>query len=159
MMKKIQYFIIASTVLFTACSVVEENTPQDEEVLVFEYSFPTSATITNSYLSGLNGNSWKSSQFTIEGIEGFQDCRLDDVMSLNSDFTYRYDGGLTLCGAEDNVMIKAGTWSIDYDTQIMSFDAGTDREVSIYIAKLTATELVFQTAYFGLEVVGKMVKE
>jgi hypothetical protein len=157
-MKKFQYVLIAACLTIFSCSVVEDGVEPEEMVVDFDNAFPSNSADVNNYLRSLNGKSWRATQFTIASMDGFQACRLDDVITLNSDFTYDYDGGTLLCGAEDNQKIKSGTWTIDNDTRMMQFDKGSDHEVEVYIESLTETELVYSTSYLGLAILGKMVQ-
>ncbi|WP_422361669.1 lipocalin family protein [Reichenbachiella sp.] len=146
--------------VISACSVVEvENMDNENSEINFESTFPNSAIDVNAYLLGGASRTWTTLEFTIDGVDGFQNCRLDDQIQLNSDKTYDYDGGDMLCGAEDDQKLKSGTWEVDVDNRTLTFDAGTDREGIFHIESLNAEEIVVRSQYYSWEVLGKFTHE
>ncbi|WP_420582007.1 lipocalin family protein [Reichenbachiella sp.] len=143
-----------------ACSVVEEGQMDAENSAInFDGTYPNSAIDVNAYLLGGESRTWTTLEFTIDGVSGFQNCRLDDQIQLNSDKTYDYDGGDMLCGAEDNVKLKSGTWEVDVDNRMLTFDSGTDHEAIFHIESLNAEEIVVRSQYYSWEVLGKFTHE
>lgn len=159
-MRQIGNFI-ALLCFLTACSVVEENSvgSSDTGTITYENVFPESIIDANAYLLGGESRTWSTVAFTIDGISGFQNCRLDDQVTLLDDNTYRYDGGTMLCGAEDNQKIKTGTWQLDANARLLTFDDGTSEESVFYIESLTNGEIVVSSHYYNYKVVGKFAYE
>lgn len=142
------------------CSVVVED-GSDIEVsnITFENNFPNSVIDVDSYLLGGSTRTWTTVAFTIDGVNGFQNCRLDDQIRLNDDQTYNYDGGGMLCGAEDNQKLKSGSWEVNASFRLITFDRGTDHESVFYIESLTEEEIVVSSHYYSWKVVGKFTHE
>lgn len=154
----IRLFLLALAI--SACSVVEvEDVDNENAEINFDSTFPNSAIDVNAYLLGGESRIWTTLEFTIDGVDGFQNCRLDDQIQLNSDNTYDYDGGDMLCGAEDDQKLKSGTWMVDVDNRTLTFDAGTDREGVFQIESLNAEEIVVRSQYYSWEVLGKFTHE
>lgn len=154
----IRLFLLALAI--SACSVVEvEDIDNENAEINFDSTFPNSAIDVNAYLLGGESRTWTTLEFTIDGVNGFQNCRLDDQIQLNSDKTYSYDGGDMLCGAEDDQKLKSGIWEVDVDNRILTFDAGTDQEAIFYIESLDAEEIVVRSQYYSWQVLGKFTHE
>ena len=98
---------------------------------------------------------WEATGFTMQLIDNFQSCRLDDVLSLNNNGTYNYDGGNVLCGAEDNERLKSGVWELNYQERKLIFDRGTSEEVELYIEEASDTKVIVSSTYMQLKVVGR----
>lgn len=77
---------------------------------------------------------WDAQTFTLEGLSGFQTCRLDDSMTLNANGQYAYDGGEELCGGDDDQRIKGGGFVLDFERSQIIFNPGTEEQ---YIATVT----------------------
>ena len=56
--------------------------------------------------------------------------------SLRSDGTYTYDGGANLCGAEDNVRMRTGTWRLINNGNNILFDEGLSNEYTANVEGL-----------------------
>lgn len=154
----IRLFLLAFAI--SACSVVEvEDIDNENTEINFDSTFPNSAIDVDAYLLGGESRTWTTLEFTIDGVNGFQNCRLDDQIQLNSDKTYNYDGGDMLCGAEDDQKLKSGIWEVDVDNRILTFDAGTDQEAIFHIESLNAEEIVVRSQYYSWEVLGKFTHE
>lgn len=104
-----------------------------------DYEVPTTVPSTeiqfSTLLHGDLKNEWTPKEFTLEGLLGFQDCRLDDTMILNVDGTYQFDGGAMSCGGSD-VASKSGVYELDYDNRELIFDKGTSDEVQVKVTGL-----------------------
>lgn len=151
------FFLIA---ILSACSVVEEGQMDSENSDIdYDSTFPNSEIDVNAFLLGGESRTWTTLEFTIDGVEGFQNCRLDDQIELKSDNSYNYDGGDMLCGAEDDQKIKSGTWEVNVENQTLTFDKGTDRESVFSIESLDAEEIVVSSQYYSWEVMGKFTHE
>ena len=151
--------IIAGILFTTSCEIVEiapvEAIDEEETPLIQGPSQTLSDEETFAfYLHGGNTKSWAAQGFTISGISGFQQCRLDDNMVLGEDGTYQYDGGETLCGAEDNQRLKTGTWEIEFDESMLIFNKGTQIEYQVIVSGLDENTIVLDGTYFGLEIRG-----
>lgn len=160
-MKLLLHSMLFGLLAFTACSVVVEEGNNSSEAggITFENIFPSSIIDANTFLLGSGNRTWSTMEFTIEGINGFQNCRLDDEIELRDDNTYTYDGGTMLCGAEDSQKIKTGIWEFDGSTRTIVFDKGTEQESMIYIESLTDEEIVISSQYYSWLVVGKFIHE
>lgn len=158
-MKNYRKHVWICLLAFCGCSVVTEDGEVNTEALTFEDSFPTSAIDANAYLLGGASRTWITVSFTIDGVSGSQSCRLDDQIELKDDQTYAYDGGGTLCGAEDDKKIKMGTWKLETSTRTLTFDEGTDREAKFFIESLTDEEIVVSSHYYSWKVMGKFSHE
>jgi len=147
---------------FGACDVVSIDSgmlpSESENSIVFEDLYPTSVANAHSVLTGAGSRSWSVSSFTIENISGFQQCRLDDQIVMNTDGSFAYDGGGLLCGAEDSDQLKSGTWSLDYTTRTLTFVPDIGDQIELYVETLTGQEVVFSTSYIGLDILGKLNK-
>lgn len=160
-MKKLYPIILC---LLVACGDDSDSNADDinsedgmsTEVITSNGDYPASENDALAAIYGTDSKSWEMSQFTIQGMSGFQSCRLDDNVSFNSDGTYDYDGGEILCGAEDNQQTKSGTWELDFDNKKVVIDQGTDNEFSLDIENLTSGDITFSSEYFSLDVVGKL---
>lgn len=117
--------------------------------------FPTAEAELMTILTGTEEKSWKAVGFAVKLIPGFQTCRLDDTVTFNEDGTYTYDGGSSLCGAEDNVKVKSGNWELDFAGQKLVFDKGTDNETAAEIATAKAGMLILKGDYKGWDLIGK----
>lgn len=97
---------------------------------------------------------WSAVSFTLAGFDGFQDCRLDDLIVVKSDGTYDYDGGEVLCGAEDSQRFRSGTWEIINNGNNILFDEGTNREYTAKVNGLGNSTISLSGEYLGLEIKG-----
>lgn len=86
--------LMISSITFFSCGVVEGDLTEQENStdLLFEDVFPTSAIDANTILRGNVVKSWETTAFKIESVNGYQECRLDDKISLDGDGTYSYAG-------------------------------------------------------------------
>jgi len=109
----------------------------------------------STYALFIHGGSsvvWKADAFTLEGMSGFQDCRLDDQLTLTSEGQYTYDGGSNLCGGEDNQQIKSGEYSLDISNNHIIFDPETENEHVATVTGLADDQIVVegQVLIFGV---------
>ncbi|UXX80050.1 lipocalin family protein [Reichenbachiella carrageenanivorans] len=158
-MKNYRKYIWICLLVFWGCSVVTEDGEIGTEAFTFDDSFPASAIDAYTYLLGGASRTWITVAFTIDGVNGVQKCRLDDQIVLKDDQTYAYDGGNTLCGAEDDQKTKSGTWLLETSTRTLTFDEGTDRESQFFIESLTDKEIVVSSHYYSWKVMGKFAHE
>ncbi|MEQ9423660.1 MAG: hypothetical protein RJQ09_04525 [Cyclobacteriaceae bacterium] len=110
-----------------SCQVIElEQDVEDETNSLIDgpQEVPSERDSVMHLLHGDVNKIWQAEGFTILGMSGFLNCRLDDSMTLFNDGTYIYDGGNSLCGAEDDTRIKEGTWSISDDLSTLIFKEG-----------------------------------
>ncbi len=140
-----------------ACELVELDSPTSEDEVVFPtIDGPTTVPSEESALLQLlhNGSekTWSAMGFTLFGLQGFQSCRLDDVITINSNGTFMYDGGEQLCGAEDNTRRQSGTWRVDAGSRLM-FEAG-DRTYTAIVDGIDAENIVLSGEYIGLALKG-----
>ena len=158
--RTINYFLI-STTLFLAysCGIVslDESNPEIEntESISISNSFPLDKSSLNTALTNQTSKAWNVTGFTLGGSSSFQECRLDDTLTLNANGTYDYNGGNLLCGAEDNEKNKSGSWEVDFESRTLYFDRGTDKQIETFIEACEGSKVVVSTQYFGMEVLGR----
>lgn len=146
--------------VFQSCDVVTLNDnstpePQLDESISSTQSYPATPGEVVQFLSNSNTKQWQASGFTIEGLTGFQPCRMDDQIVLNADGTYEYSGGEALCGAEDNASVKTGKWSINFEDRIFTVDADTDNSFELIMDSVSEDEVVLTGSYFGLDIAAR----
>lgn len=151
-------------ILIAACEVVELNSPNngsnEENELIGNGQIDASDSVTfRRKISGTNDKNWITAEFTLAGSDNLTFCRLDDKMIFNDNGSYTYNGGNTLCGAEDNRRVRTGTWELDYKNHKIIFDRGSSNEYIAEIIGLTDNEIRLKGSYFNLEVRGKYIVE
>ena len=112
-MKNFSIFVLLVLTIFVgSCELVElEQAPTiGEESIVGPTTVPAGESEFLMMFANNGSKTWSATGFTLIGLEGFQDCRLDDKITINSDGTYAYDGGELLCFGGDNDRFKTGTW-------------------------------------------------
>jgi len=121
-----------------------------------------SATFVNT-IHGENSRTWRAEEFTLESLSGFQDCRLDDVMTLHSDGTFEYDGGQALCFGADDRRMRAGTFTIDPANAQIMFTDEAQVSYAAEVVTLEEGEIVLRSVYESflgdLDVVGRYLAE
>lgn len=140
------------SLIFASCELATLENPD-----AFEASFPATIEEVNEFLHSNQEKTWNAQTFTLAGLEGFQNCRLDDTMILSADGTYRYDGGTILCGAEDSQRTKTGSWKILNGGRRILFDEGTSNAYSAEVVSLESKKIILKGTYFGLEISGSYV--
>lgn len=167
-MKTLSYGLALSILLgFTSCNLAtlndpivegEEQTEQEEERVTGPNSIPD-LTEFETLFHGNSQKVWAGAAFTLAGFNGFQDCRLDDIITVNADGTYSYDGGNNLCGAEDNVRTRTGTWRILNNGDNILFDEGTNRQYEADVVGLVQDTIRLSGDYLGLEINGLYIAQ
>jgi len=161
-MKTYKFALIFALIIssFIACSDEEENTPVGTDgngnVVTKVDDGTIEATDSANFrllLTDSTSKRWTTSLFTLSGSTTYTDCRLDDIMVLFSDGTYDYNGG-QLCGAEDNMTNRTGSWELDYSNKKIYFDKGTSEEYEAEVIGLTENELRLKGSYMVMEVRG-----
>jgi hypothetical protein len=155
MKQQIPFFLFV-VLMINACTIVEIEDNQDSEngvitltqgAIIGTGTIPTETSDFTNFLHGQGSKTWTAEEFSIEGMDGFLNCRLDDQVTLNSDGTYLYDGGERLCGAEDNQRIRTGIWSYNADSHELILEPGSDQEVIGTVKHLTNNELIITSRY------------
>lgn len=149
--------LAAAIIIFAACNENEDESPSNgtADATIGEAEIAASDSVDfKALIDGGSSKVWMASAFTLAGSTTFTSCRLDDEMTLNSDGTYMYNGGINLCGAEDNQQIKLGTWALDFSEKMLLFDAGTQDEADALVIGLTENEIRLRGAYMSMEVRG-----
>jgi len=133
------------------CSLVELDSPAPAAEVDSPIGTPLSEASLLSALTNDGARQWDAVTFELEGLNGLQNCRLDDSFSFFNDGTYRYDGGTVLCGGADDQRVKTGVWEIDFDNLTIVFDRGTSLANSATISGLqdNRMELIGQVEIFG----------
>jgi hypothetical protein len=139
---------------FSSCELVSLEQPPDEPEIFEPTTIPGSITEINAALHGGSSKRWSSVSFTLAGLDGFQECRLDDIIEIKEDGTYSYNGGNTLCGAEDNQQIKTGTWKVIDNGASIVFDESSPREYTATVNGLDENSLSISGQYIGLNIKG-----
>lgn len=134
-LKTILLTVLAANLLI-ACSLVELDSPGPTEAVDAPNGFPALEADFMAALTGDEGRTWNALTFELEGLDGFQLCRLDDTFTFFPNGTYRYDGGEVLCGGADDRQIKTGVWELDFGRRQLVFDEGTSLEYTAIVAGL-----------------------
>ncbi len=140
------------TSLISACSLVDLDEPGPTAPVDPPLGLPATAEELLTAIAGTeSGRTWSAETFELEGLSGFQLCRLDDTFMFFTDGTYRYDGGEVLCGGEDDQRIKTGTWELDFENSQILFDRETSKEYTATIAAAEGNrmQLLGQVEIFG----------
>lgn len=145
--------LIASQIL-SSCELVNLEQLEENPDIFEPTTIPESVDAFNVAFHGGSSKSWSSASFTLAGLDGFQDCRLDDTIEIKADGTYSYDGGSILCGAEDNQQVKTGTWKVINDGNNILFDEGTEREYTAIVNGFDQNTLSISGQYIGLNIKG-----
>ena len=119
---------MAMLISASSCDLVELDSPAPEQEVESPVGLPDSASELQTALSNDQGREWQAVTFELEGLDGFQLCRLDDSFTFFANGTYQYDGGEVLCGGADDRRLKSGTWQADFDNFEIVFDQTTDLE-------------------------------
>lgn len=141
----------------SSCDVVEfaQTAAEDRASLIVEpTTLPASEVELEQAFHGGDTRIWQTISFSFANIDGLQECRLDDQMTINADGTYEYDGGNTLCNGADNQRNKTGTWEITNQGKNILFNAGRQDE---YLADVTGFDddlLAISGQYMGLTIRG-----
>ncbi len=136
----------------------EEGQEQEEDRVTGPSTIPSIEEFEMLFHGG-SEKIWAGEAFTLAGFDGFQDCRLDDVITINADGTYLYDGGGTLCGAEDNEQTRNGTWRIVNEGDNIIFDEGTSREYQADVVGIVQDSITLSGDYLGLEINGLYIAQ
>mgnify|MGYP000120634159 CR=1 FL=1 len=125
--------MLIALISISACSVVELETPEQLDI-ASPLGTPATEAELLAELTNSDSREWQALTFQLEGLDGFQSCRLDDTFIFFDNGTYRYDGGEVLCGGADDARVKTGLWEIDFDNLAITFDQGTTLESTAQIS-------------------------
>ncbi len=106
-------------------------------------------------LSSSNSKEWVTTEFTMAGME--LECRLDDTFEFNNDGSFRFDGGDKLCGLEDILTIREGTWTLMADENKIKFDLGSGEVYFADYQKITEEEIRLSGSWGGMKIKGAFV--
>lgn len=145
------FTLLLSISMLSGCSLVDLDSPAPQVEIDSPIGMPASEAAFMTALTNDDMREWEAVTFELEGLQGFQNCRLDDTFSFFNDGTYRYDGGAVLCGGADDQRVKTGVWEIDFDNLMVVFDQGTSLETRATLSGLqdNRMELVGQVEIFG----------
>lgn len=156
-MKLLIQLSLMFTLLLGSCTIVQVDeetlTSNDDDDAVTDgvdlgsESIPSDEDTFGQMLHNNSSKTWSAIEFSIEGMSAFLTCRLDDSITLSSDGTYLYDGGQDLCGAEDDIQIRTGSWSFDFATHELILEPGTENEASAIVMTLNDDVLTFTGVY------------
>ena len=130
------------------------GTGEEGRAFIEPATLPATVDEFESEFHGGSQKAWRALSFTLAGLEGLQDCRLDDVMLIDAAGTYQYDGGENLCGAEDTEQTRTGTWEITGDGRSITFDSGTVREYTVEVNGFEGDVISLSGQYIGLAIKG-----
>ena len=153
-----KFIILVSFIgLYTAgCQVIELgpelNEAENNQTIEGPRNTPTSLEQFQEYLFGTDSKTWQASGFTLAGISGFQNCRLDDRIEIRADGTYEYQSGDQLCGAEDQLRQRSGNWSLLFEERLIQFETGTGETFEALILGLDPQNIVLSSSYMGLAI-------
>lgn len=141
----------ATLFLVASCSLVELDEPGPTAPVDAPEGIPATVVEFTELLVGDDSRVWRALTFELEGMSGFQSCRLDDTFTFFADGTYRYDGGEVLCQGADDTRIKTGIWELDLDNRQLIFDRGTSIAYTSNIGGLdnNRIQLTGQVDIFG----------
>ena len=143
--------IAAMSLAVISCDLVDLEEPGPTAPVDAPAGIPATEAALLGELAGEVSRTWSALTFELEGLSGFQICRLDDTFTFFADGTYRYDGGEVLCGGDDDQQIKTGIWELDFGNLQIVFDEGTSIEYRATIAGLedSRIQLNGQVDIFG----------
>lgn len=143
--------MLFSVLVLSACNLVDLESPAPALDIASPLGTPDSEAAFMTALTNDDMRKWDALTFELEGLDGFQNCRLDDSFTFFNDGTYRYDGGDVLCGGADDQRIKTGIWEIDFSELTIVFDRGTSLETIASVSGLQENrmELIGQVEVFG----------
>lgn len=174
-MKTFKLLSFLFLIAVSSCQIVEEDTieegpdmmetPDDggANVDLGSQEIPSDSATFVNLIHGENSRTWRAEEFTLESLSGFQDCRLDDLMTLHSNGTFEYDGGQVLCFGEDDRRMRTGTFTIDPANAQITF---TDEAHVSYVAQVVTLEEgeivlrgVYESFLGDLDVAGRYLSE
>ncbi len=156
-MKKVLLALSVSALIFAGCNESDDDAPSNTATdnTIGEADIIAGDSLEfKTLIDGGDTKMWMASGFTLAGLTTFTDCRLDDEMVLNANGTCMYNGGMNLCGAEDNQQVKSGTWELDFANTTILFDKGTSREEAALVIGLSENEIRLDGTYMFMEVRG-----
>ncbi len=118
--------------------------------------FPADEATFDLYLHNNDSRIWGNATFEVIGVS-VEACRNDDKMTINSDGTYSYDNGATLCG--NDVQSKTGAWEADFAAKTITFDKGTVDEQVATISVLKENKLNVTGSYMGMTLDGSFDRQ
>lgn len=150
--------ILLTIIFLSGCNIVELEeaanpvTDGSQEINTTQVnlgsrSIPGESVAFGQMLHNNDSKVWIANQFSIEGLDAFLDCRLDDTITLFVDGTYMYDGGNNLCGADDNQRMRTGNWTFNFETSSLVFEPGSAEETSATVVTLDNNVLTFTSIY------------
>jgi len=146
--------LLIAGLIFNSCQLITLEQPESEPEIFEPTTIPGSISIFNDAFHGGNTKNWSAVSFTLAGLGGLQDCRLDDTIEINVDGTYSYDGGDTLCGSEDTQQVRTGTWKVINEGANILFDEDTQREYTATVNGFDQNTLSISGQYIGLSIKG-----
>jgi len=146
--------LVITSLILGSCELATLEQPQDEPEIFEPTTIPGSIAEFNAAFHGGTSKSWGTASFTLAGLDGFQNCRLDDKIEIKADGTYSYNGGAVLCGAEDNQPVRTGTWKVINEGTSILFDEATEREYTAIVNGLDKNTLSISGQYIGLNIKG-----
>jgi len=141
----------AIVLLIGSCDLVDLDEPGPTAPVDAPVGIPATDVEVLEQLAGEVSREWSALTFELEGLNGFQNCRLDDIFTFFADGTYRYDGGEVLCGGADDTRIKTGIWELELQNNQLVFDRGTSIAYTSTISGLenNRIQLTGQVEIFG----------
>ena len=116
---------------------------------------PNSVAEIEEILSSTNMKSWNTKDFSLAGMK--LDCRMDDSFDFFSDHSFKFYGGDQLCGLEDILREREGTWMVDLENNKVVFTLSTGETYNAKYEKLTDEELRLTGTWGGMKIIGVFV--
>ena len=116
---------------------------------------PTSVPEIEVILTDNDMRTWMTKNFTLAGMN--LECREDDTFQFMEDGTFKFDGGDMLCGLEDILKVRTGTWKVLIDENRIEFDLGSQEIYYANYQKITEEEIRLTGSWAGMKLVGTFV--
>ncbi len=155
--------IILLVALATSCDLIELQQPPavlraDDMTNSGPLSLPATRNEAEGLFAGNQGKTWQAIGFTLMGIEGMLECRIDDRITIDTNGTFLFDGGDNLCGAEDNKKNRSGEWEINENASEIIFNLD-GKNYTAQITGLVEDTISLSGSYLGLEINGLYIVE
>jgi Lipocalin-like domain len=145
-----KYLVITFSFLVFSCGEKADNPDPAIQVIA-----PGSLEETQDILTAMNNKTWKTKNFTLAGVS--LDCRLDDTFAFNDDGTFVFNGGDKLCGLEDILRERTGTWEVLKSKNQIEFKLSTGEIYEANYQKISEAELILAGSWGGMGIKGVFI--
>lgn len=133
---------------FVACGSDESNDPNPQT----QVDAPDTREEIEGILASQNSRKWMVDEFRLAGMS--LDCRQDDSFEFFADGSFKFNGGDQLCGLEDILREREGTWNVLVDENKVMFELSTGEKYEALYEKVTEEQLRFRGSWGGMSIVG-----